>query len=596
MRGAYRLVKESNDHVIGMLRRLRLFTTSFAFLLGAFLVATLAAAVYLPYLGNPRIFDDWGFFSGERFAYYATHPLGLGLRVPPYFTLAVTELFFGQTRAHRIVSLLFHAACALTLYRLVYDLLKAVRPAAQTAPLGASPTLHDDASCLVPALFAAAAFAVHPVAVYGAGYLVQRSIVLATLFSILSVWLFFRGLTHHRFSDALLAGLMYSAAVLSKEHSILLPAAAILSAFLAGAGRDFSLRYSAAYLAACAPAAILVFLLRKSLIGNAYEPDFDIVSEQLDGAFGQDVSDFSWLLSAVTQAGLFFKYLVLWLWPDTGSMSIDMRVHFLDQWSAGWVAAKLAALAGFGAIGGWLLVRGGRAGLVGFGILYTLILFLVELTAARFQEPFVLYRSYLWAPGILIAVGAVLSALSVRYTLAAFVVVCPLLFYQAQDRLTTFSSTFLLWKDAVAKLPDRPVPWGSRTLFNLAREFAHRGQPDVAFSIAERCLKQYPETFHCYSSRGLIHLQLGEFDEALPYLTRAVELNRKSGQARHRLGWNLENLGRLDEAKMLYMEASSLGFGAAKMEVRRLESRLGQPVPSGAGISGDPTISGKRRP
>jgi tetratricopeptide (TPR) repeat protein len=229
-------------------------------------------------------------------------------------------------------------------------------------------------------------------------------------------------------------------------------------------------------------------------------------------------------------------------------------------------------------------------------MLYTLILFMVELSAARFQEPFVLYRSYLWAPGILVALAALLSTLPFRYVLAAFLVTCPLLLYQAQDRLTTFSSTWLLWKDAVAKLPERPVPWGSRTLFNLAREFAHAGQAEMAFSIADRCLAQYPDTFHCYSSRGLIHLQLGEYERALPYLSRAVELNRKSGQARHRLGWNLENLGRLHEAKSLYVEASSLGFGAAKMEVRRLESRLGQPMAGSANDSRDSAISGKRRP
>ena len=45
-----------------------------------------------------------------------------------------------------------------------------------------------------PAAFAGAAlFAVHPVAVYGAAYLTQRSIVVATLFALLSLLMFLRG-------------------------------------------------------------------------------------------------------------------------------------------------------------------------------------------------------------------------------------------------------------------------------------------------------------------------------------------------------------------------------------------------------------------
>src|SRR6266851_5469885 len=537
----------------------------FPYWIAAGLIAGLACGLYWPFLGSPRVFDDWVFFSGQSFSYYATHPFGPALRLPPYFSLAVTEVEIGGMVAHRIVSLAFHIASALALYKLIYDLLRLVTPADR-------PEYASGANATAWALIGATVFAIHPIAVYGAAYLIQRTVVLATLFSMLSILLFVRGLARGRHADAVSAALMYSVAVLSKEHSILLPGAAVLAVLLVGAERRFAVRHASIYLLACAPAAIFVTLFRTWLIGRAYEPDFGAVANQLEGVFGHAVADFSWSMSAVTQAGLFFKYLALWLWPDTGAMSIDIRVDFLQTWSAGWIVLKVSAFVAFGALGFLLLRRRGRAGVAGFGMLYTWILFLVELSTARFQEPFVLYRSYLWAPGIVIALVALLSAVPLRAALAGFAFAGAVLLYQAHDRLVSFSSSTLLWEDAVAKLPARPIPWGSRTLYMLGREYVYGGRPDKAIEIADRCMTQYPDTVHCYYARGVIHFLLEEYKLALPDLRRAVELRPDSGIAHHRLGLVLERLGRIQDAKAEYRQASDLGYKGADFEIRRLES------------------------
>ena len=542
--------------------------------IAAGLIAGLACGLYWPFLGSPRVFDDWVFFSGQNFSYYATHPFGPGLRLPPYFSLAVTEVEIGGLVAHRMVSLAFHIACALAIYKLIHDLLRLPANRPESAS-GANATAWG--------FIGAALFAIHPVAVYGAGYLVQRTIVLATLFSLLSIMFFVRGLVRGRHADAVSAALMYSVAVLSKEHSILLPAAAALTVLLVGAERRFSVRHTTIYLSACAPAAIFVTLLSRWLIGRTYEPDFGAVANQVEGVFGHAVADFSWSMSAVTQAGLFFKYLALWLWPDTEAMSIDIRVDFFQTWSGGWIVLKVSAFVAFGALGFLLLRRRGRAGVAGFGMLYAWILFIAELSTARFQEPLVLYRSYLWAPGALIAVVAMLSALPLRAT-AASVLAIPLLLYQAHDRLVTFSSSSLLWEDAVAKLPEKPVPWGSRTLYMMAREYAYGGQPRKAIEIAEKCMAQYPDTIHCHYSRGVIHLLQGQYGLALRHLVRAVELQPDSGIAHHRLGLVLERLGRTQEAKAEYTRASNLGFKGADFEIKRLDSAgAGLPARRGTG-------------
>jgi tetratricopeptide (TPR) repeat protein len=523
------------------------------------LIALAAAALYLPFLHNPLVFDDKPFFSGYRFAYYATHPLGFDVRVPPYFTLAITEvLWSGMVAAQRLVSLALHIGVGLALYRLLLDVLSLRQPREAAAPLAAVGAL---------------AFVVHPVAVYGAAYLVQRSIVMATLFGLLSAILFLRGLQRGSHADAVSAALCYSLAVLSKEHAVLLPAAVALLAVLSGTERRFALRHAAIYFVACAPAAIFVTLLSLRILGGAYEEAAGAIAAQAGAAAGIGEDQPSLALSAVTQAGLYFKYAALWLWPDPAGMAVDLRVDFAAGWTAGWIVAKVAAFAAWGAVGTAMLSRRGALGMAGAGMLYAWILYFVEFSAVRYQEPFVLYRSYLWGPGFVMLAVAVLGHLPRRSALVAGFLVCAALGHAAFDRLTTFSSPLRLWQDAARKLPDTAVPWGSRTLSSLSREHLYAGEPAEALAVAERCMRQYPEDVQCVFGRGAIHLQMESYRDAETDLRRAIEMKPEEGLLYHRLGLALEGQDRMDEAKSAYRRSSELGYGGGKFELERLQRK-----------------------
>ena len=552
------------------------FFVRFIHWIGVGAVVVLACTLYLPFLDNLPVFDDRVFFSGILQSYYATHPLGLALRLPPYFSLAIVQVISGDMEVHRLLSLALHIGCALALYKLCYDLQSTVERTVTQGGERFTPVAGIHGNAAIMAFFVAVVFAIHPVAVYGAGYLVQRTIVMATLFSLLSIIFFHRGLRRRSHADAISAALFYALAVLSKEHAILLPAVAVLVVFLVRMEKRFALRHVAIYLALCAPAAFFSVLLSKGIIGEAYEPDFGVIASQMEGSFGEDITKFPLTLSAITQMGLFFKYLVLWLWPDTGAMSIDVRVDFLQTWSIAWIVLKIGAFIAFGVIGFLLLRRGGRTGLAGFGMLYFWILFAVEFSAARFQEPFVLYRSYFWAPGILLASAAFLSMLARRIVVVAaaagIAIVIPVLFYQAQDRLVSFSKPLLLWQDAMVKLPEGKVPWGSRTLYQLGREYLYNEQPDKAFEVIDRCIASYPTTVQCLYARGAIHLQIEQYEQSLPYFSRAIELQPGSGIIYHRMGLALEGLGRIREAKNNYQQAMKMGYAGAGNEILRLES------------------------
>lgn len=513
-------------------------------------LAALAAALYLPYLGNPPVFDDKIFFSGYRHSEYAQFPLGLGLRFPPYFSLAYVQIMFGSIEAHRIVGLALHAGCAWALYGLLRAL-----------------------ELKVPAAFGGAAmFAVHPVAVYGAGYLTQRSIVVATLFALLALILFLRGLRSGRLSDALAAAVLYSLSVLSKEHAILLPAAAAAMVPLTSAPRRYVIRYCGLFLAACAPAAILVVLYSRGVIGVVYEPHFPAIAAQVAAEAAADALASPWFGSALAQMALFFKYLFVWLVPSTGDMSLDIRVDFADLWRP---AVALPAVLFFAATPlacSVLILRRSRFAVPAWGLLYVWLLFSLELSAVRFQEPFVLYRSYLWMPGLAVFAAWALDRFSLRVAFAVLVPALLVLGWQARDRLQILSSGLATWEDAAAKLPVDPVPGGYRTLYELGREYLYAGRPEDAIDVTERCIRQYPRVFDCAFARAAIQIEMRQYERALPSMLHAISLRPDDPLARLHLGWVLENLGCRKEAMTQYRISRAIGLKGAEHRLQSIET------------------------
>ena len=520
------------------------------------LIASLACALYLPFLSNPLVFDDKGIFTGSHFAEYAGFPFGPAVRFPAYFSLATIYVLFGTIEAQRVVSLIVHAAVGFALFLLIRELQRNRKE-------------HTWLAAAVAALFVA-----HPLAVYGAAYLAQRSLILATLFSVLSAAAFTRGLHTGRYAWAIGAAALYSVAVLSKEHAILVPGAVVLIAWVAMAPRPFAMRYAATYLAACTPAAIFIFLLLKHIVGQPYEVGFTEVAAEVSLSGEQMVWN-PWFSSVLTQLWLFPRYVLLWLLPDTARMSFDQRVDFASTWTFAAASVSVLLFAGTGALGAWLVSRRGRAGMVGFGVLWFWFSYLIEFSAARFQEPFVLYRSYLWAPGIAVALAVLLERIPPRPVAIAAIVLAAGLAWQAHDRLRTFSSGLALWEDAAAKLPATAIPGGSRALYQLGREYFYAGQPDRADAVVDRCIALYPGMYRCLFARAAMLVADGKYEAALPALGLAIAERPSDGVARHHLGLALQHLGCREQARAQYELSAKLGFWGGVERLKSLDGKGG---------------------
>ena len=490
----------------------------------AFMLAA-GLAAYWGTLQNPLVFDD-RVLREDLLRHYASSWFQFDLRWFSYASFGWIFRVFGEDWFwQRLANVLLHGAVAAMLFGLVGRLVELTAPRSDAA----IPRVAPDSRWL--AFFGAALFLLHPVAAYGVAYLVQRSIVLATLFSLVSLRCFLEGLHRKAPGWHLAAAIAYFAAVFSKEHAVMLPAVALALAVLV---RGYSIRLLRDLwlpLALFAGIAALVTLKARGTLGAPYEPFVQSLLPQLQESRHDVDAAGAHSLSVLNQAYLFFRYLLLWCFPNTGWMSVDLRTPFpagvLDwPYTAGlaaYVAYPLAALA--------LLRRGGTAGLVGFGVLCPWLFALTEFAAVRIQEPFVLYRSYLWMALFVATLPVLLSRLAQRWALAILAGACVALVPPLLGRLDTFSSPVRLWEDAILKQHVTNALFVERAWHNRGFAFLHAGQYGKALRDFDRALELNSNDADAYVGRGTLSSRTGRHAAALADLDRAIKVDPRYAEA-----------------------------------------------------------------
>jgi hypothetical protein len=540
---------------------------------GAIVIAILASLLYIPFLGNPIIFDDHNVFTLLGIYDNVSTAFDFVPRTFPYYTLSLVQVLFGSIKAHRIVSLALHILCGWMLFLLLEAL---VRDALKTEEPAAGDHRRAATHARVLACIGAVWFVIHPVAVYGAGYLMQRTGLFATLFSLMSLWFFRCAFTENRTIDIVAAALCYSVAVFSKEHAIMLPAAAVLLTALYGGDLRSNARRIGLYLALCIPAAVTVLLTRTYLVGAGYEPVFGTLFSRIHGIPLLDLPKGPWLVSALMQAGFFFDYLGYWIVPDIRSMSVDMRVDFTGLWTAWWFFPKAALFLASPVAALYLLRRRGLAALFACGFLYCWLMFLTELASVRFQEPFVLYRSYLWAPGYIIMTVAVCRALSLsrRWVVAASVPLLIVCFGLARERLEVFTTESAVWKEAGAKLASESLIGADRIFYNRGLQYLKENQFNAAISDFSRVIAENPTAYKAYYHRGVAYYSLNDIDKAQGDFDLAFTMNSKDGAIQFARGLLLERRGCMAQAKRAYTISLGLGFATARLRLNLLAKNV----------------------
>jgi tetratricopeptide (TPR) repeat protein len=541
--------------------------------------------IYLPGLGNSLVFDDHYLTSGLFSTYRSI--LDLHVRMLSYGSFVWLQALAGEGWwKQRLANLAIHICVVIALWALYREILRAIAvPRDAAAPGGpdAAPAPYDRSPALGIAI---GFFALNPVAVYAVAYLIQRSILMATLFVVTGLWLFARALSTRKPWLHLAAVACYVLAVMSKEYAITAPLAAVPLYILVA--RPGAKRIAALAAVGAMLVAVTAFVLLRSygeILGKPFDEYSRVYLAQLS-TLSPGVEKDAFGLSIINQTWLFFQYGLRWIFPFSGWMAINLRPPFPIAWITFpqilGVAAYLATIVG----GFFLLIRyrDWRA-FVAISVLFPALLFTTEFATVWVQDPFVLYRSYLWAIGVPGLVFFLLHGTPPRVLVAVGLVAASLLTWQALDRVFSMETPVAVWTDAIEKLPRDPrsvgrwFPYlnrgaeyvdrdefklalrdfessaalgdGGAGVFNMGAVLLATHQPAQAVAAFDRAEKEGYRLYNLPIQRGMALMALGRTPEAHQQFEITRQMNPPSPTREFlwlQLARSELQLGRNDEA------------------------------------------------
>ena len=493
-------------------------------------------ALYATGLKNQLVFDDARLSDGSIFGQYGSL-LELRVRSLSFGSFVWIQSILGESwPVQRLFNLALHGATALALGVLVQELLKSTT---WSEHLRNSPDAPD--SLRTASQMAAAIWAFHPVAVYGVAYLIQRSIVMATLFVVLACLCLVWGMKQRRWGWYAAAALMYVLALASKEYAIsallLVPP---LYIFVRRPGVQQALVISVGALALMAGSAFLLLQVYGSIVGVVFDETSRAFAAQLE-LIQPGISKDLYALSIWNQASLFWRYGMTWWIPLPGFMAVDIRPQFpLGFWGVEAVGALAYVLAMLGCAA-LVLRRSDAWALAALAVLLPGLMFVTEFTTVWIQDPFVLYRSYLWSITVPLLLAIPLVYAQRKVQIISAVLMCLVLAVLSWGRIDSFYNAGSVWADASAKI-DTKAP----------AQAVGRWRP--------------------FLNQGADALERGDYVEATRLFSSAVNLGEPLGSARMNLGVALQQQKQHQAALDQWVQAERQGFTEAALYYHRGES------------------------
>jgi protein O-mannosyl-transferase len=517
----------------------------FNFVLVGTLILAFVGLLYGPYIHSPTFFDDIYFFIDPKpIADYVSKFGIFDRRWISTVSFGLTYRIWGaDPEAYRVGSLLLHAMVSFSLFIFLGDLL----------------SQKNKKEGQLTAAICAVLFALHPVAVFAAGYITERSIQLAALFS-LWMWIaVHRGIAKNQRGWLVLSCVFYYCAVFSKEHSITALPVALLVAWHAS-DSDIRKTLSRTWmpLLLWCLIALAIILRMRGIIGSSYEP---IIGEMANPTEDTNGADF-FARSVVNQAYLYFKYALLWMLPYENWMSLDMREPFPSKWyELPWIIGVACYLA-YPVIVVWLLRLKRISPTLLVGLLAPWLLFITQFSAVQYQESFVLYRSYLWALPATLVPALLLEKAEKRVRYAVLVVLGVLFFGLSWSRLQTFSNPFLIFDEAVQRLNGNDkLPGAYRIYHNRGLEYVHLGEYDKALKDFNTVITLNPTYPFVYNDRGYVFYKQQLYQPALDDFNRVIKIKPNIPRPYVGMGLTLMAMGRREDGLISLAHACELGYG-----------------------------------
>jgi tetratricopeptide (TPR) repeat protein len=496
----------------------------------AYAAAALSAVIlafwaYGPSLHGPFLFDDTVLpFALPNFA----APLSVWVRgVRPLLMASywVNAQISGEdTYSYHVVNVLIHLLATGFVFLIIRRLLEWARV---------------ESSRNLLAAFAAAIFLLHPLQTESVAYLAGRSEAASDMLVFAAYTVFiYRKKTAITWPAVAGVLLLFGAAVLTKEHTVVFPALLLLTDYWWNPGFSFQgIKRNWKIYAPVVLGALGGVLLFRDLILHAPTAGFGM-------------KDFTWYQYFFTQCRALFVYPALFLLPAGLRVDWDFPVSYsiLDHGAIFGLLALIALAAA-----AWWYRRGFP--LAAFGFFAYLLLMAPTSSVLPIRDPVAERRIYLAMPGLLLILVDVLSRLRIeRKVLAtACVVVALVAAVTTRAHAAVWSDAVALWEDTVQKSPNK-----ARVHFQLASAYYSQGRCDPAqnefartarlmtpdynllvdWALAYDCLNQpdqamaklqqaaaLEQTGHVYSQMGMVYAKRSRWAEALDVLAKAQKID-----------------------------------------------------------------------
>ncbi len=482
---------------------------------------------YQPALNGPFLFDD--LYLPFQLPNFIQAPLTYWLhQTRPFLMLTFwlnLRVFGLDPYFFHLFNILFHFANGVLVFLIVRRLLR------QVGVEGWNQVLH--------AGFAAGVFLFHPLQTESVAYVASRSETLSVLFFYAAFVVFlYRPRPAASWSVTAAVTLLFAAAALTKEHTVILPALLLLTDYFWNPGFSFGgiRRNWKLYTALSAAGALgLGFVWR--------------VIRHADTA-GFAVAGLPWHDYLYTQGRAIWVYLRMFVLPVGLNLDHDFAISRspLDH-------GAILGLAALGALGAAAIALRRKYPLSSYGVLVFLLLIAPTSSFIPIKDPLVERRMYLPMIGLVLVVADITRRLALRRATLAWTAAGILLAagVAARARNQVWSGAIPLWEDSVAKSPRKFRPH-----FQLAYAYFQAGrcqeaarqyelssrltakdygllvdwalacdcaqQPDLAVERLREAI-QMERTAHAYALIGMIYAKRARRAEAEAALAEAEKIN-----------------------------------------------------------------------
>ena len=447
----------------------------------------LAFQVYAPALSGPFVFDDT--FQPYHTPDFpnALHFWIRGVRPLLMFSYWINYRFSQAPFGFHAVNILIHLLNSFLVFFIVRKLARRESPD------------------WIPAAFAAAVFLLHPIQTEAVSYIAGRSECLSVFFFLAAFAVFlYRRASEVSWPTSIAVLLLFGAAALTKEHTLVLPALLLLTDYYWNPGFSFSgmRRNWRLYVPiALAAAGGLVYVAK-------------VLTQAATAGFG--LTGLTWYQYFFTECRAFFVYLRLLVFPAGQNLDWEYPIsrNILDHGAIFGLAAILA-------LAGAAIYFRRRHPLASYGFLVYLLLMAPTSSFVPIKDPVAERRLYLPMIGILLVAIAALARMRVdrRKLAAALCGIVAVLAIATYRRNEVWASDVAIWEDAARKSPGK-----QRVHFQLAHTYYTDGRcADAIAQYAEAARLEQPD-YGLLVDWGLAYDCTNEPDLAVAKLREAAAL------------------------------------------------------------------------